>query len=232
MKQKMAVRNYNFTDAKLKQLADALLLQIDRDIQDFNDRGFTPAKRSELKSLIEQFENLPSDEQLEGIKMTTTEEKNAVRVKIETALRSIFLMARLVFGENSGKYKEFGNTDLSRQSDEELNRNTAMLVVTSKKYLNDLAAEGLNLAKIDAIDQMKQVFDASIDAQRIAVAERDSGTQNRINMGNALYALMTKYCEIGKDIYYSTNEAKYNDYVIYNTSSGEELPAEEEDTQK
>jgi hypothetical protein len=35
-----------------------------------------------------------------------------------------------------------------------------------------------------------------------------------------LYLLLSKYSETGKDIWAEVSEAKYNDYVIYNTLSG------------
>lgn len=42
--------------------------------------------------------------------------------------------------------------------------------------------------------------------------------------GNALYKAIVKICNTGKDIWYETNESKYNDYVIYNTPSGKPEP--------
>jgi hypothetical protein len=49
-------------------------------------------------------------------------------------------------------------------------------------------------------------------------------------VGNVLYAELVKLCNTGKDIFYSLNEAKYNDYVIYNTPTGkvEVLPTDTE----
>ena len=52
---------------------------------------------------------------------------------------------------------------------------------------------------------------------------RDITTEKRIKALNALYKMVAKYTGIGKDIFYETNEAKYNDYVIYD-SPGEITP--------
>jgi len=45
--------------------------------------------------------------------------------------------------------------------------------------------------------------------------------------GNALFDTMTKYCSYGQRKFFALNEAKYNDYIIYNTPSGlnEDPPA-------
>lgn len=219
-KKKEVVRSYNFTDGYLKQIADNMLTLIDRDIVEFTDMGFTPAKRSDFIQKTNDFANFPSDEQLEGIKMSTTETKTLTRTALEKIMRTILLIAKLVFKEGSGKYKEFGNGDLTRQTDEELVRNANIMLVSANKYLNDLMNDGLSVAKIQQLDIAKKDFDIAIDEQRKAISERDTSTEARIETGNSLYELVSKYAEIGKDIWYDTNESKYNDYVIYNTSTG------------
>jgi len=220
MKKKSVVRKYRFSDAHLKQFADKVLFLLDRDITEFNDRGFSPAKRSDFVLCIDVFENTPSDEQVEGMKITATEDKDNARLAVEKSMRTIFLMAKNVFKEGSGKYKEFGNTDLSRQIDEELVRNAKMTETTANKYLVDLTDEGLTAAKLSLFKTAIITLDTAIDLQFKAISERDTATESRIEAGNTLYDWITKYAEIGKDIWYETNEAKYNDYVIYNTSSG------------
>lgn len=219
-KKKETSRNYRFSDAYLKQLSDNMLALIDRDIVEFNDMGFSPAKKSDFAQKIIDFANYPSDEQLEGIKIDCTENKNTARKDLEKIMRMVLLIAKLVFKEGSGKYKEFGNADLSRQTDEELVRNANIMVASANKYLNDLSNDGLSPAKIQQLDLAKKQFDDAIDAQRKAISERDTSTEARVEAGNSLYELLVKYAEIGKNIWYESNEAKYNDYVIYNTPTG------------
>lgn len=216
-KKKIVSRNYNFADAYLKQIADNMSILLDRDIVEFTDMGLTPAKQNDFTQKIQDFANFPSDEQLEGIKVNATQTKNTNRNNLEKIMRTILLIAKLVFKEGSGKYKEFGNANLTQQTDEELVRNATMMGVSANKYLNDLINDGLSLAKIQQLDVAKKAFDDAIDAQRKAISERDSTTEKRVEMGNQLYELVVKYAEIGKNIWYDTNEAKYNDYIIYDT---------------
>ena len=52
------------------------------------------------------------------------------------------------------------------------------------------------------------------------VSDRDIATESRVETLNNLYSLLVKYTGIGQDIFYKVNEAKYNDYVLYDTPSG------------
>lgn len=215
MKKKTAMRRYKFSDATLKQYAEHLLASMQRDKLEFEDRGFSPIKETEFKKLIDMFAEYPSDDQLEAIKISATETKNEARRVLEKALRTIFLMAKNVFKDGTGKYKEFGNANISKLTDEELVRNSKTTESSAHKYLHELSDEGLNPAKLVDLSKARERFDTAIDQQAQAVRTRDISTEARIEAGNKLYDLVVKYSNTGKDIWYDTNEAKYNDYLIY-----------------
>ncbi|WP_346984689.1 hypothetical protein [Chryseobacterium sp. POE27] len=46
MKKNQVIRDFNMSDAVLKQKADELIALIDRDITEFTDRGYNAAKKS------------------------------------------------------------------------------------------------------------------------------------------------------------------------------------------
>ena len=58
----------------------------------------------------------------------------------------------------------------------------------------------------------------NMEAKTIAEGARDIQTQIRIRAGNALYREIVRLCTTGKDIFISTDEALYNDYVLYPSS--------------
>jgi len=66
----------------------------------------------------------------------------------------------------------------------------------------------------------RETLDLAIDAQAKGISDRDVATEDRTEILNVLYRLLTKYAGIGQDIFSETDEAKYNDYVIYDTPSG------------
>jgi hypothetical protein len=219
-KKEMIVHAFNFSFGTLKQLADNTLTLLDRDAVEFADRGFTPTKRDELVTAITNFDNAPTDEQLLGIKVEATAVKDAKRSSLEKQMRTMLLAGKIVFGENTGKYREFGDANLSIQTDSDLARNAKTMVTTATKYLNELSTEGITATKIDLLATTRNELDNAIDAQTIAINNRDNSTEARMILANNLYALVVKYNDIGKDIWIETSEAKYNDYIIYNTPSG------------
>lgn len=216
----MVVPLFRFSFGFFKQLADTILNSIIRDKIEFTDRGFTDDKQTEFEIAIQKFDDFPTDEQMQGIQMDTTKLKNDFRASLETQMRTVLLSAKNVFGEATGKYREFGNPDLTRQTDETLVRSAKAMAKTVTKYLADLATEGVTVAKINVLKTTATSFDTAIDQQKEAVKSRDTSTEDRAILANNLYNLMVKYAAIGQDIWREKSEAKYNDYIIYNTKSG------------
>ncbi len=220
MKKNEVKTKFNFSYGHLKQLADNLLQLLDRDIVEHTTRGFNPTKRTAFVKLINIFDACPDDEQLLGIRESATQAKDDARAKLEKQMRTIFLMAKNAFTSDSGKYREFGNTDLSTQTDEEVVRNAKIIITTATKYLTQLADEGLTTAVITTLSNTKKELDDAIDAKIKAVSNKDLAAETRIEAANNLYDMIVKYCDNGKDLFIEVNEAKYNDYVIYNTING------------
>ncbi|KFF07612.1 hypothetical protein [Chryseobacterium luteum] len=220
MKKNQVTRDFKLADSVLKQKADEFIALIDRDITEFTDRGYNTAKKTELAEARNTVDNFPNDEQLEAVKINLTEQKDAARKALEKTMRSIFNMAENVFGQQSAKYKEFGNALISQQSDAEVVRIAKIMSLTAEKYLTQLSDEGLTADKINTLITQRDILDVAIDAQAQGISDRDVAAEGRVEALNKLYRLLTKYAGIGQDIFYETNEAKYNDYIIYDTPSG------------
>jgi hypothetical protein len=135
-------------------------------------------------------------------------------------MRTIFNMASNHFGASSAQYRAFGPSDLTRQPDAELARTYKIMVTAATENLAEMSAEGLSQTMIDTLATQGSTYDETIDAMAKGISDRDIATESRVEALNDLYALLSKYAGIGQDIFYETNEAKYNDYVIYDTPSG------------
>ena len=219
---------FKFSFAKLKQLCDNTLLLIDRDIAEFTDRGFTAAKRTAFVNQINAFLAVPADEIFDGIKQTATQNKDIARNALEIAMRSIINMVEIVFKDFPGKQREFGDFDLSRQTDEELVRNGKNMKDAATKYLTNLATDGLTAAKITALETLRSAFDTAIDLQKKSVTDRNSITEVRRTEANKLFLILMEHSNRGKAIFADVSQAKYSDYVIYDTPSGtDETPPEQ-----
>lgn len=219
MKKKEVFRSYNMTDAQLVQTCDNLLHAADRDDTEMNLRGYTAARRQQISVLRDDFNDFPPDTYFSSVRLEATENKNISREKLEIKIRSILVMASNKFGVNTAKYKRFGSSDLSRQTDEQIIRNGKLVHLTATSLLNELASEGLTATWLTELDTLRQELDDNLDQQKIAERERDIATEERVEKGNTLYSELSKLASVGKDIWYSINESKYNDYLIYDTPS-------------
>lgn len=224
MKKQMATRLYNLADAVLKQKADEFVQLLERDEPDFADRGYDAAAKTAFSDAINTIQNIVSDETLEAEKMILTANKDAARSALEKSMRTIFNMAKNKFGAQSAQYRAFGPGEISNQPDAELARTYKVMALAATKYKDELSTEGLSGAKIEALSTLGTSFDDSLDAVAKGISDRDVATESRVEAYNALYALVIKYAGVGQDIFYEVNEAKYNDYVIYDTPSG--MPVE------
>ena len=224
MKKSIVTRTYNLTDAVLKQKADEYLNLLDRDNTEFSARGYNAGKKTEFEKARKNVDTFPSDETLDAQKIGLTADKDAARSTLEKRMRTIFNMAANAFGTQSAIYRSFGNADISRMPDAELARTYKIMVTAATQNLNDLTDEGLSQQMIDDVSTQGVAFDDSIDEVARGISDRDVATEGRVETLNKLYALLVKYAGIGQDIFYEENEAKYNDYVIYDTPSG--LPTE------
>lgn len=223
-KLKPPVREYNFTDSYLPQLADGILALLVRDGLQFTRRRWTEAKTTNLLALRDSFVATKPDDYFKGILGIRTEEKDAARAALTTPVRTIFVAAENVFGVKSSHYAAFGVSGISKLSDDEMIRNSRLVVDTAGEFLTQLEDEGITEEMLDEITVFIEAFDKAVDAQLAAQRNRDTATADRINKGNLLYRALVKVCNTGKDIWYETDESKYNDYVIYNTPSGKPEP--------
>jgi hypothetical protein len=217
---KALTRDYPFQDSHLIQLADGTLILITRDAIYFSNRGHTEVKTAALQRLRDDFVATKPDEYFQGMVSVRTEEKYTAKGALTTKMRTILVAAENVFGTHSGVYSTFGVSAISKLDDEDLVRKSRLVIDTARDNIIKMADEGINEAFLDAADVALDTFDKALDAQLLAQRDRDSATNDRITKGNLLYHEIVKICNTGKDIWYETDESKYNDYVIYNTPSG------------
>jgi len=215
-------RNYNLQDSELITFASALAGFMTRDITEFGGFSITAADVTALSAKEDEFEAYPTDNELKADMMIAVDEKDAVRAQLELAIRGVSDKAMVKWGVNSPYYARFGVKGLTDMSDRKLKEAARDTVRTGTKYLADLAAEGLTQLILDDLTALADTFETKLDAVKDAVADRDIASEERIILGNELYALVAKYCEIGKVIWKNTSESKFNDYVI--THSGPGVP--------
>lgn len=235
MKQKIRVRDYKMGDGTLIQTADDFKNSATRDLAQLSDYNIDAAWINTFETARDAFSDKPTDVELMGLMMYATQQKNEARLLLLEEIRQVVGRARLVFSENDGRYRAFGTEDLSNQTDNDLVRTGRRVVRMGTNFLGDLAAKGLTQAILDNLLVLTNDFDVKIDVQGDKVKERDIAVDERIKLGNELYALLVELGDVGKLYWSSKNEAYYNDYVIYKSpgqappqfeTEGEVLPGQ------
>jgi len=214
------LRVFNLTYSTLIQKTDDLILSAIRDLIDLAKFGMTQQKIDKTQLIRDEFVNMPTDHELLGDQIGRTEEKSQMAEILRTDMKNIGSRIMLKFGKKSRQYRTANIGEISQLADEKLCHTGYSLVRTATQLLEELADTGLTQEIIDSLKSHLEQFDELIDLQRKAINQRDISTQERRVKANELYANLMHISETGKATYQGTNEAKYNDYVIYNTASG------------
>jgi len=221
MKKKEVLRDYSFADSKLVTTAKEKVAFMRRDIQKFEAFRIDISDLEELETAVDDFSDTITDIEALGDQVESTELKDAKAEETRESIRKVMAHVALKFEDTSTKYRKFGTEALSHQNDSEL-------LITAKRvyrmgiiYLPELEEHGLTQELLDGVLRVREELDDLLVDQKISIAERDSLQQERVEEGNAIFKTLMSYTTTGMSIWESSDVAKYNDYVIYNTISGE-----------
>lgn len=229
MIKKEVTRLYKFSDAQLMLIGNAKIAFMRRDAADFAPFGLTETQFAALETEIEAFSDERTDIESKGNQVQATADKEIKAEELRTAIRAVMTRVALKYGDKSARYRNFGTDALSRQTDADLALTAKRVVRVGKEYLDDLNAQGLTMALLDEITALNSEFKELIVSKELTVGARDIQQEDRVEAGNAIYTTLVSYTKTGQDIWVSKDVAKYNDYVLYNTASGEEEPDEPQD---
>ena len=219
---------FRMSFASLEQLGDKGIGLAGRDSAELAEFGIDATWTGNLESKVDDLKDMPTDDELRAEISLKTEEKDALRDVLEADIRTIVVRAKNVFGEKSAKYRRFGFSAMDELNDAEMVRLGRRVKRSAQRFLTELAVRGLTQQEIDDMNTNLGDFDDKIDEKDEAVRDRDIATEDRIELGNEIYGLITELFDYGKDIWRETNEAKYNDYVIYRRDNTPPPPIERE----
>ena len=218
-------RNYTMLDAELCMFASNLCVRLTRDLSDLSTFGIQASSITALKALGDDFEAFPSDDTYYGEMLLATQTKNQLADQVRESIRNMALRVQLKWGANSPQYKTLGDMAVSKFSDEVLSGIADKILGRMNVYLADLASTGLTQQDIDDYEELIESYEEALNSLSSAIELRDIKAKERILMGNELYSFVVNYCEIGKRVYEKSDPAKYNDYIIYTTTSPGSLTA-------
>jgi len=224
MKKKQETQQFNMTYAQLMQLGDKAVILITRDTAELATFGVDAATKTFIANKTQDLKDMPTDEELEATVTDLTEKKDDKAEEVKVAVRGIMVRAKNAFGEQTGNFRRFGSKGMDEMTDGQLYRCGKRVARVAETFLADLAPKGLTQAIIDALKTTNNQFDDKIDLQDDAKRQRDIATAARIRLGNNLYAKIAEVCDYGKEYWATRNEAKYNDYVIYDVPPAPPVP--------
>jgi hypothetical protein len=219
-----SVREYNFPDSELKGIADSILSSAQRDGAELALRGVTAEKINMLQAMSSSLADIPTDEELAADISQVVAQKEVILENLRVLVRSVRTMAQNSYTANSPYYRCFHFEGMDDMRDEQLYFLGKRVMLEALDQLDVLSAEGLTTAMLDQVEQTLEGILVIVRAREVAEKARLIQTQLRIDAGNALYRDIIRLCNTARDIWASTNEAKYNDYIIYNTA-GSHKPA-------
>jgi hypothetical protein len=221
MKKPSVVRLYRFSDATLVTKGKEKIAFMRRDAAAFTPFGVTAPQVTSLETAINAFSNTITDVEAVSNQTGVTINKNAKADQLRMAIRTVMARAELKYGPNSAKYKKFGTEALSQQSDSDLLITGKRVVRVGTEFLTDLTPNGLTVAMLTAITTLCNEFEFLIIDLKIKIGERDIIQEDRVEAGNIIYKTLLQYTTMGLSIWETSDVAKYNDYVVYNTVNGE-----------
>ncbi len=74
---------------------------------------------------------------------------------------------------------------------------------------------------LTALITLANQLETLIIDQKIKIADRDIIQEDRVEAGNVIYTSLINFTNAGRNIWETSDVSKYNDYLIYNTESGE-----------
>ena len=212
-------RVYHFADCWLIELSNRTKTFVTRDIAEFASYNVDAAAVTAFDNDINAFEAFETDEEFAGLQSEKTEEKDAAMEVVKSDIRSLMTRVESKHKPKTARYRRFGTKGLNEMYNGQVLSCGRRVARVATAVLADYTEVGLTAAIITELETKCQTLEDALDEQADAIADRDIATEDRIEMGNALYGKLMNYCSFGQQIWVETDEAKYNDYVIY-TSEG------------
>ncbi|MCX6154513.1 MAG: hypothetical protein NT007_10165 [Candidatus Kapabacteria bacterium] len=212
-------RIYNISDPELIGFSQHVSDCISRDITDFELYNVTSLAVSNLQSICDAFKIFPTDDYVYQEYLSANETKDALIEAMKEIIRKMALRVEMKWSKNSPKYRSIGISDVYNCPDEAFIMRARLILEFMIENKTELISEGLT---DEMLDQMEEKLQELIDAkylQKEKFTNRAEKTIERVEKGNELYGIVSKYCEIGKQIWERVNPAKYKDYVIYGASN-------------
>ncbi len=223
MKKQHINRMYNYPDADLYLQCIEKLKIANQEKNYFKQYGYSLERMKSFKALCSKFYQLPSDDELVGDQMITTDKKYEAAESLKTAIRSVMTRVAMKYNNRTGRYRKFGTAKLGDMTDAQLLFCGRRVVRVARQQIDFLADVGINENLLARVSKACTVFENALNIQQDKVSERDIAVERRTEMGNKLYQELITLCNIGKDIWIETDTIRYENYVLYESNNDQKI---------
>jgi hypothetical protein len=219
MKKQYQNRNYNAPDADLYQWCMEAIRLAHRDLEHFHQYGVAADRLKAFKTMCDQFQQLPNDDEMVGDQMMATEKKNLAAESLRTAIRGVMTRVAMKFHDKTGRYRKFGTAKMGDMTDPQLLFCGRRVVRVARAQIDFLAEVGMTEQIIQRVTDACTAFENALNVQQDRLHDRDIAVERRTDQGNKIYAELVTICDIGKDIWAIKDRSRYDLYCIYDSNN-------------
>ena len=214
MKKREHLRLFNFPDSQLATLTREKVAFIRRDSEAFLNYGLTEADFAALENAVNDFENLETDVEALYTQTQATADKDTKAEELRVAIRGVMTRVAFKYNQNSATYRKFGTKAFAQQADAELLLIAKQVALTAEG-MPDLISLGVTAEMLANISTLKEEVEDLYIEMKMKIGDRDIKQENRTKAANAIYIDLIRYANAGRNIWETSDVAKYNDYIIY-----------------
>ena len=207
-------RRFSLSLSELYDLANRIIVAMQRDIADFAQFKILPANITALESLTEQFYNSLNDDMYKAEYSYAIQLRNQLRNELHYFLKRLAIAAKNVFKHEPSIYNTMALTKTAKLNDSEFVIEANNIYENAVHHKTKLEVEGIDAEFLTNFETKLTEMRAVMRTIDVTFNTREHKTEERIKISNTLYETLAKYCDYGKLLYEDVSPAKYNDYLL------------------
>ena len=213
-------RKYSMTLSELYELANRVIVAMQRDIADFAQFKILPANLTALEALTAQYYDNLNDEMYKAEHSYAIQLRNELRETLQHYLKRLALAAKNTFKNAPSIYNALVLPNVAKLTDKVFVVDIGNVYKNAVQNKTKLEAEGIDTDFLTNFESKLEEYSEAMRTVDETSNQREAKTEERIKIANTLHETLSKYCDYGKFLYEDVSPSKYNDYLMTPTSAG------------
>jgi len=213
----------SFTFAELIMKTATMGQVFRRDAEELSKFGIKLEVLTAFDEKSNELQTLPSDLEMQTLKMCATDAKNKLGEELREEIKRFVFIAKQVYGADNQKLYLYTIIAPSKLTDSSLSHQAWVVANITKNNIADFGEFNITDDDCSALIAMQEDFKMKFIEIDSKIKARDNATELRWTKANEIYKEMIRICEVGKFVWESVSEARYNDYVLYPNSGSSKV---------